>query len=122
MAMGSIRKHLAQLEDKQRFLDWFLTKRFYSSLTLEELHTCKRGEVPPVPLLTHPSKLDQLDWKSLVKQWKKSERVYGGRAVSELQCYATTGVWPERQGRIYASMRNHRLVFVWPLKAEENEI
>lgn len=37
MAKASIRDRLAKLEDKRRFLDWFVRSRFYETLTLEEL-------------------------------------------------------------------------------------
>jgi len=39
MAEGSIPRRLAKLEAKRRFLDWFVRKRFYQSLTEQELMT-----------------------------------------------------------------------------------
>jgi hypothetical protein len=122
MAMASIRSRLVRLEDKQRFLDWFVMERFYESLTFEELSTFVRGGGLPDPLPTRPSKLDQLDRLSLIKRWKECERTLGGRTSAELQCYVKTGVWPEQKGGIYSSMRNGRLAFEWRMRPEKEEV
>jgi hypothetical protein len=73
IAMASIRSRLVRLEDKRRFLDWFIRNRWLYTLTADELETFAGGGNLPETLLNRPSKLDKLDRKSLIKRWKEAD-------------------------------------------------
>ncbi len=110
--MASIRDRLLRLENKRRFLDWFVWHRFYATLTLEELETYVSGGLPdPVP--NRPSSVDTLDRKSLLKLWEEEELKFGGRSQEELKFYAENGFWPERRGRLHYSMQDGKLFVEW---------
>jgi len=64
MAKASIRDRLEKLENKRRFLDWFVWHRFYAMLTLEELETCASGGGFPDPIPNRASSLDTLCHRS----------------------------------------------------------
>lgn len=84
--MASIQDRLKQLEDRQRFIDWFLFDRFLESLTREQLETFAHdGRLPeplPEPLPKGASRLDGLDRKSLIKLWEESERMFRHEAAT----------------------------------------
>jgi hypothetical protein len=48
--MPSIQDRLKQLEDRRRFLTWFVFERFLESLTQEQLETYARDRRWPEPL------------------------------------------------------------------------
>jgi hypothetical protein len=78
--MPSIQDRLKQLEDRRRFITWFVFERFLESLTQEQLETYARDrrwpEPLPEPLPQGASRLDRLDRKTLVKLWEESERMF----------------------------------------------
>jgi hypothetical protein len=93
--MPSIQDRLKQLEDRRRFLTWFVFDRFLESLNQEQLETYardrRRPEPLPEPLPQGASRLDGLDRKSLVKLWKKSDRVFGHRSPDDLMFFQENG-------------------------------
>ena len=86
--MPSIQDRLKQLEDRRRFLSWFVFERFLESLTHEQLETYARDrrwpEPLPEPFPQGASRLDRLDRKTLVKLWEASERTFKHRSPDEL--------------------------------------
>ena|ERR1700730_13298811 len=119
MAKASIRDRLEKLENKRRFLDWFVRHRFYATLTLEELETCASGGGFPDPIPNRPSSLDTLDRKSLLELWEEDELKFGGRSNEELDFYADKGFWPEQRGRLHYSIQNGRLFVEWRNEPED---
>jgi hypothetical protein len=121
MGMASIRSRLVKLEDKQRFLDWFVMERFHATLTFEELSTYARyGELPnPLPA---PSALPEgMDRKSLIKLWEEEERILGGRSSQEFEYYAKNGTWLEQNGEFHFSNQDGNLIVEWRVgHREEN--
>jgi len=113
MPKTSIRERLAKLEDKRRFLDWFVWHRFYASLTVDELESSLSSGGLSEPIPNRPSSVDGLDRKSLLKRWAANERVFGGRSREELEYYADNGFWPEERGRLHYSMQDGKLVVEW---------
>ena len=113
MAKASIRDRLAKLENQRRFLDWFVTHRFWATLSLEELETFAAGGGLPNPVPNRPSNLDTMDQKSLTKLWEEEERVFKGRSQADQDAYADTGVWPEQRGRLHYSMQDGKLFAEW---------
>lgn len=99
--MGSIRSRLVRLEDKRRFLDWFVMDRLFNTMTVDELETFAAGGNLPETLLNRPSKSDKLDRKSLFKRWKEADRILGDRSREELECYAKSGLWSEQRGWLH---------------------
>ena len=67
--MPSIQDRLKQLEDRRRFLTWFVFERFLESLNQEQLETYARDrrwpEPLPEPLLQGASRLDRLTGRLL---------------------------------------------------------
>ena len=116
--MASVRARLVKLENKQRFLDWFVWDRFYDSLTLDELRSFGREGELPNPIPDRPNKLERLDLKSLLKRWEDEERNFGGRSVEELKCFAKSGFWPEQKGKIHYSMKDGKLMAEWQIASE----
>lgn len=112
MAKASLRERLARLENRQRFLDWFVWQRFYASLSLKELETYASGGGFPDPIPNRASSLDTLDRKSLLKLWDENERVFRGRSPADLEYYADTGSWPEQKGRLHYSSKRTPMA-VW---------
>jgi hypothetical protein len=121
MAKTSIRDRLAKLENRRRFLDWFVRHRLFDSLTSEELETCASGGGFPNPIPNRPSSLDTLDRKSLLKLWEEDERVFGGRSKEELEFYSDNGSWPEAEGRLHYSMQDGKLFVEWRSGPEEKD-
>ena len=72
MAKTSIRDRLEKLENRRKFLDWFVMHRFLATLTLEELENWASGGDLPDPIPNRPSSFDTMDRKSLRKLWKKN--------------------------------------------------
>lgn len=99
----SIKSRLERLEAEQRFEDWIAEQRFLESFTDEQLKDLRNyGRFPdplPDPLPIGKSRLDQLDRKTLIKQWREHEREWAGRAAKELTFYASHGHWPEEADR-----------------------
>ncbi len=119
MIKSSILDRLAKLENRRRFLDWFVWQRFYASLTLEELETSASGGALPDPIPNRPSSLDTLDRKSLLKLWEEDKRIFRGRSQLDREYYADTGVWPEQRGRLHYLMQDGKLVVEWRNMLEE---
>jgi|GEM_PF-6475757 len=120
MGMASIRSRLVQLEEKQRFLDWFVMERFYATLTTEELSTYVLYEELPNPLPARPTTFPNgLDRKSLIKLWQEDERILGGRSGEELEYYVKTGAWPEQKGGLHYSTRDGELIMEWRIEPNE---
>ena len=120
--MASIRDRLIRLENRRRFLDWFVWHRFYESLTIDELQTGASGGKLPDPVPNRPSSLDKLDRKSLLRLWEENERIFGGRNRDELEFYADHGFWPEQRGRLHYSMQDGKLFVEWRNAPEEEGI
>src|SRR5450755_4339929 len=104
MAKASVRDRLEKLENRRRFLDWFVMARLYDSFTTDELEAFASGRGYPDPIPNRPSSLDTLDRKSLVKLWEENERVYEGRSHEDLEYYTQTGSWPKEKGRLHYSL------------------
>lgn len=113
MAKASIRDRLAKLENQRRFLDWFVTHRFWATLSLEELETFAAGGGLPDPVPNRPSNLDTMDQRNLIKLWEEQERVFRGRSQADQDSYADTGIWPEQRGRLHYSIRDGKLFVEW---------
>ncbi len=113
MAKASIRDRLEKLENKRRFLDWFVGARFIDSLNADELERHARDGRPPEPIPNRPSSLDRLDRKSLLKLWEEEELKFGGRSHEELDFYAEHGFWQEQKGRLHYSMQQGKLFVEW---------
>lgn len=113
MAGASVRHRLAKLEAKGRFLHWFVRRRFYLSLTEQELVTFALSGQLPVPLTSRPSAIDRLDRKTLHRLWKEDERTFGNRTHEELAFFTLKGFWPEQTGRFHYSMRDGKLIIEW---------
>ena len=115
--MASIQQRLKQLEDSQRFIDWFLFTRFTESLTEEQLEGYARdGRWPEplpesLPLGTSP--LDGLDRKSLIKKWEESERICSHRRQDENAFYCENGYWPEQRMRPRYYLQDGCLSLEW---------
>jgi hypothetical protein len=69
MSKAPIRDRLEKLENKRRFLNWFVRDRFYATLTEDELEILARDGKLQDPLPDRPSRLDRLDRKSLLQLW-----------------------------------------------------
>lgn len=123
--MPSIQDRLKQLEDRRRFLTWFVFDRFLESLTHEQLETYARdGRWPeplPEPLPPGASQLDTLDRKSLVQLWKKSERVSRHRSPNETAFYGENGYWPEQRMRPRYYLQNGCFSVEWQFLPEGEE-
>ena len=104
--MTSVRVRLMRLESKRRFLNWFVTDRFYESLTADELLAFGRDGKLPDPIPNRPSRIDLLDRKSLLKRWEEQEQVFGDRSEEELKYYCKSGFWPEKRGRFHYWMQD----------------
>jgi hypothetical protein len=120
--MASIRDRLIRLENRRRFLDWFVWHRLCATLTLEELETYASGGGFPNPIPNRPSSLDTLDRKSLLKLWEEDELRFGGRSQEELDFFAEHCFWPEQRGRLHYSMQDGRLFVDWRNAPEEEGI
>jgi|ERR1700685_115317 len=120
MGMASIRSRLVKLEDKQRFLDWFVMERFHATLTLEELSTFAcYGELPN-PLQARPSTFPgALNRESLIKNWEEDERIFSGRSGEALEYYAKNGIWPEQKGELHYSTQDGDLIVEWRVRRQE---
>jgi len=113
MAKASIRDRLAKLENQRRFLGWFVTHRFWATLSLEELETFAAGGGLPDPVPNRPSNLDTMDRKSLLKLWEEEEQAFRGRTQADRDSYADTGIWPEQRGRLHYSIQDGKLFVEW---------
>jgi hypothetical protein len=117
--MPSIRERLQRLEDRRRFIDWFLRQRLWESLTIVQLEIHARdGRLPdplPEPLPKGSSQLGRLGLKSLIKLWKESERI-DYRSPDEQMFYAKNGYWPEQRMRPRFSLKDGRLRIEWQTK------
>ena len=111
--MAKIRNRLQRLEERRRFLDWFVGHRFYATLTSEELETCVSGGGFPDPMPNRPSSVDTLDRKSLLNLWEEDELKFGGRSQEELDFYADNGSWPEQRGRLHYFKQNGEMFVEW---------
>ena len=119
MAKASIRDRLEKLENHQRFLVWFVTARFYATLTLEELEMVGHGRLSD-PLPQRPSPLDGVDRKTLIKRWKEDGQIFRGRSAQDLEYYIeTAGSWPEQRGGIRYSMEDGKLIAEWRNERED---
>jgi len=74
MAKASIQDRLAKLENRRRFLEWLVWRRFCSTLSDEELLAFARDRRWPDPLPNGLSSVDPLDRKSLLNFWKNMSR------------------------------------------------
>jgi hypothetical protein len=101
------------LEERRRFLDWFVWHRFYATLTSEELETCASGGGLPDPIPNRPSSVDSLDRKSLLKLWEEDEAIFRGRSHEELDFYTENASWPEQRGRLHYSKQDGKMVVEW---------
>jgi|SRR5450755_3186747 len=111
--MATIRDRLQRLEERRRFLDWFVRHRFYTTLTSEELETCASGGGLPDPIPNRPSSVDSLDRKSLLKLWEEDEAKFGGRSQEELDFYAENASWPEQRSRLHYSKQDGKMFVEW---------
>jgi hypothetical protein len=109
------------LENARRFLDWFVWDRIYSSLTEDELEIYARDGKPPEPIPNRPSRLDQLDRKSLIKLRKEDERVCAHRSQEDLDYYNKNRCWPEQRGRLHYSLQDGELGVEWQFHPEGEE-
>jgi hypothetical protein len=95
----SIKGRIEQLEAEQRFDDWIAEQRLLESFTDEQLNDLMMyGRLPdPLPesLPVGKSQFDQLDRKTLIKQWREHEREWAGRSEEELTFYISHGHWPD---------------------------
>jgi|SRR5579859_1071259 len=121
MAKASIHDRLEKLENHQRFLVWFVSARFYATLTVEELEIFARDGQLPDPLPSRPSPLDGVDRKTLTRRWKEEEQIFGGRSPEDLEYYAKNGIWPEQRGRLHYSMEDGKLFAEWRRGPEEED-
>jgi len=119
---ASIQERLKQLEDSQRFIDWFLGERFMESLTLEQLENLARDrrwpEPLPEPLPPGASQLDRLDRKSLIKLWEERERIFGHRSRDETAFFGENGYWPEQRMRPRYYLQDECLSIEWHIEFE----
>src|SRR5260221_2688314 len=113
MAKTSIWDRLDKLENRRKFLDWFVKARLYDSLTDDELEACASGRGYPDPIPNRPSGLDTLDRKSLVKLWQEDCRMHEGRSHADLEYYTQTGYWPEQKGRLHYYEEAGKLGIEW---------
>jgi hypothetical protein len=120
--MASIQGRLKRLEDKQRFIGWFLVERFLESLTAEQLEAYARdGRWPeplPEPLAPGASLLDRVDRKSLIKLWEERERILGHRTQDEHAFYGKNGYWPEQRMRPRYFRQDGFLSIEWHIESE----
>lgn len=121
MAKASIRDRLEKVENKRRFLDWFVQARFIDSLNADELERYTRDGRPPEPIPNRPSSLDRLDRETLARLWEENEHVFGGRSHEEQDFYAEHGFWQEQRGRLHYSMQDGKLVVEWRIDAREDD-
>ncbi len=117
--MASIRARLVKLENKRRFLDWFVWDRFYETLTVDELRDYARNGTLPEPLPNRPSKMDILDRKTLTKRWEEDERIFGDRSTEELIYFTKNGSWPEQTGRLHYSTAGGKMIAEWKMEPAE---
>lgn len=120
--MASIRDRLMRLENRRRFLEWFVWHRLCSTLTLEELETYVSGGDFPDPMPNRLSSLDTLDRKSLLKLWEEDELRFGRRSQEELDFFAEHAFWPEQRGRLHYFLRDGQLQVEWRNEAQEENI
>jgi hypothetical protein len=120
--VASIRDRLMRLENRRRFLEWFVWHRLCSTLTLEELETYASGGEFPGPMPNRPSSLDTLDRKSLLKLWEENELEFGRRSQDELDFFAEHRFWPEQRGRLHYFLRDGQLQVEWRNEAQEENI
>jgi hypothetical protein len=113
MAGRSIPRRLEKLEARRRFLDWFVRRRFYESLTEQELRIFALSGRLPDPMPNRPSRMDRLDRKSLYRLWREHERTFGVRTQEELAYFTTNGFWPEQKGGFHYSMQDGKLIIEW---------
>ena len=121
MAKASIRDRLEKLENRRKFLDWFVMHRFIATLTLEELNTWVSGGGLPDPIPNRPSSLDTMDRKSLRRLWEENEQIFGGRSVEEREFFVDNGFWPEQRGRLHYFMQNGQLEIEWRSEVPEED-
>jgi hypothetical protein len=123
--MPSIRDRLKKVEDRRRFISWFVFDRFLESLTEEQLETYARdGRWPeplPEPLPKGASRLDGLDRDSLIKLWKESERIIAHRSKDEITFYGENGCWPEQRQWPRHSVKDECLLLEWRFQPEGEE-
>lgn len=119
MASVSIRGRLTQLENKERFLNWFVRVRFFDILTSDELERYARDGTLLEPVSNRPSRLDRLDRKSLIKLWKEDERAWEGRSKEEKEYLMKKGCWPEQNGGLHYSVQDGLLGVEWKYEPEE---
>ena len=113
MAKASIRDRLEKLENKRRFLDWFVLNRFLDTLTLEELETWTSGRGLPDPVPNRPSSFDTMERESLRKLWEEDERRFAGRSKEEQEFYVNNGFFPEQKGRLHYFFQDGQLQIEW---------
>lgn len=121
MASVSIRGRLTQLENKERFLNWFVRVRFFDILTSDELERYARDGTLLEPVSNRPSRLDRLDRKSLIKLWKEDERAWEGRSKEEKEYLMKKGCWPEQNGGLHYSVQEGLLGVEWKFDGEKEE-
>ena len=122
MAKASIRDRLDKLDRDRRFVDWFVLKRFLSTLTLEELETWVSGGGLPDPIPNRPSSLDTMDRKSLRKLWEEDELRFRGRSKEEQEFYADNGFWPEKRVKFHYFEEDGRLQIEWRSEVLDEDI
>ena len=123
--MPSIQDRLKGLEDRRRFLSWFVFERFLESLNQEQLETYARDrrwpEPLPEPLPQGASRLVRLDRKTLVKLWEESERMFKHRSPDELMFFQENGYWPEQRLRPRYYVQDGCFSVEWQLQSEGEE-
>lgn len=121
MAKGSIQHRLTKLEAKRRFLEWFVRRRFYQTLTEQELVTFAVDGQLPASLSSRPTAIDTLDRETINRLWKEDDRIFGNRTQEELAFFATNGFWPEQTGRFHYSVRDGKLIIEWQNEAADKK-
>ena len=108
MAKKSIRERLEKLESECKFLDWFVSERFWATLTREELETWASGGNLPDPIPNRPSSLDTLDRKSLLKLWEGVRAEIWGAQSRRTGFLGRQGLLAraERQALLFDARRN----------------
>lgn len=119
MAKASIRNRLEKLEDKRRFLDWFVMARLFDILSEDELERYGRDGKLSEPVSNRTSRLDTLDRKSLLRLWEEEEQVLGGRSAEDLEYLTKNGIWPEQRGGFRYSMEDGKLIAEWRNEPED---
>jgi hypothetical protein len=123
--MKSIQDRLEQLEDRQRFIEWFVCERFLESFTREQINAMAYdGRLPeplPEPLPKGKSGLDRLDRKSLVKLWEEQDRIFRHRSPDEMTFFNEHGYWPEQRMRPRYYLQDGCLCVEWHLQPEGDQ-